>query len=360
MKDVAQRADVSIQTVSAVINDKPGITRETRARVLAAVQELGYRPYSIARSLRTGQTHTIALFVPDIANPSFSTIAGAAEDYAHTFGYSLIVYNTRDDLERETSYIQAVTQRWIDGVLFVAAGDRMSGLDALAQAHIPAVAIDRIPEGYGGPSVTLDNVRAARVATDHLLDLGHTAIAHISGPQHLRLARERRAGWQQALAARGLAPGPCAGGDGSWECASGYRAMQAMLMCPELPTAVFAASDRMAIGAMRSIHEAGLRVPDDISVIGLDDIEMAAFQCPPLTTVGQSFTNLAVQAVQLLLLFLAGAEVAAPQIVMAPELVIRQSTGPCQASSLQGGAILSSVQRIPVESIKESVGVPDR
>jgi LacI family transcriptional regulator len=328
MKDVAGRADVSIQTVSAVINNKPGIRQETRARVLAVIDELGYRPYSVARSLRTGQTHTIALFVPDIDNPSFSGIASAAEDHAHAWGYSLVVYNTHDDLERETNYIRTVAQRWIDGVLFVAAGDRMSGLDALAAAHVPAVAIDRIPEGYRGPSVTLDNAEAGCVATRHLLDLGHTRIAHISGPQHLRLARERQLGWHQTLKEHGLKPGPCAGGEGAWECASGYLAMRKILDCGAPPTAVFAASDRMAIGAMRALHEAGLDVPGDISVMGLDDIEVAAFQSPPLTTVRQSFAHLATLAVQLLLDILAGRIPDQFQIVLEPALVVRRSTAP--------------------------------
>jgi len=328
MKDVAQLVGVSVQTVSAVVNDKPGITDETRARVLAAIEQLGYRPYSVARSLRTGQTRTIALVVSDIANPSFATMASAAEDHAHSFGYSLVLYNTHDDIEREAGYIQTATQRWVDGVLFVSAEDRMTSLDAFWAAGIPAVAIDRIPEGYGGPSVTLDNVKAGRAAAEHLLDLGHTCIAHISGPLRLRLARERQAGFRQAIEGRGLAPGPCVGGVGNWECDFGYRAMPRILEHSPRPTAVFAANDRMAMGAMRAAYEAGLRVPDDVSIVGLDDIEVAAFQIPPLTTVQQSFAELATLAVQLLLEILEGKEPAQIQIVIEPALIVRQSTAP--------------------------------
>ena len=328
MKDVAELVGVSAQTVSAVINDKPGITGETRARVLDAIEQLGYRPYSIARSLRTGQTRTLALIVSDIANPSFGTMASAAEDYAHEFGYSLTVHNAHDDVEREASYIQAATQRWIDGVLFVSAGDQMASLDTLQHAGIPSAAIDRIPDHYTGPSVTLDNLEAGRLAADHLLDLGHTCVAHISGPLRLRLARERLAGFRQALQERGLEPGSSAFGEGDWECESGYQAMTEILKVRPRPTAVFAANDRMAIGAMSAIHSAGLRLPDDISVIGLDDIEVAAFQTPALTTLRQSFAELATRAIQLLLEIIEGRQPDPIHIVIKPALIERQSTAP--------------------------------
>jgi DNA-binding LacI/PurR family transcriptional regulator len=324
MKDVAERVGVSVQTISAVINDKPGITQETRARVLEAVQQLGYRPYSVARSLRTGRTRTIALIVSDIANPSFATMASAAEDYAHTFGYSLLVFNTHDDSERENSYIRTASQSWIDGVLFVSAADQMTSLDAFQAANIPPVAIDRIPEHYDGPSVTLDNVHAGCIAAEHLMNLGHTRIAHISGPMKLRLARERRNGFLQALADKGLTPGMV--NEGDWTCASGYAAMQQLLQSHPRPTAVFAANDRMAIGAIHAISEAGLSVPEDISIVGLDDIEVAAYQIPPLTTIRQPFSELGTRAVRLLLEIIESGQASQRQIVIDPLLVARQST----------------------------------
>ncbi len=174
MKDVAREAGVSVQTVSAVVNDKPGITDGTRRRVLDTIKTLGYRPYTVARSLRTRKTRTISLIISDIANPSFATIASVAEEYAHRHGYSLVVYNTHDDVEREGRYLQTAIDRWIDGILFVAAQDRMDGLNDLQAAGIPTVAIDRIPEGYCGPSVSLNNVKAGRLAVEHLIGLGHT------------------------------------------------------------------------------------------------------------------------------------------------------------------------------------------
>ncbi len=333
MKDVAELVGVSVQTISAVVNDKPGITDETRARVQQAIAQLGYRPYSVARSLRTRRTRTIALIVSDIANPSFSTMASAAEDYAHKFGYSLIVYNTHDDAEREGNYFRTVAQRWIDGVMFVSAEERLDTLDVFQAAGIPSVAIDRIPVQYHGPSITLDNVRAGRIAAEHLLGLGHQYIAHISGPFKLHLSRERAEGFAQAVAAQGAIALYSHPDGGDWTCASGYRAMEDLLKLSPRPTAVFAANDRMAIGAIHAIDKAGLAVPDDISVIGLDDIEVAAFQVPALTTVRQVFVEIGTLAVRLLLEIIETGGCAQSQIVMQPELIERQSTAVCKHRS---------------------------
>jgi len=324
MKDVAEIAGVSLQTVSAVVNEKQGITLATRKRVLQAVETLRYRPYSIARSLRTRRTRTIALVISDIANPSFATMASAAERYTDSLGYSLVLYNTHDDVDREASCIAVASERWVDGVLLVAAQDRVEGIEALDLAGIPSVAIDRIPQSYTGPSVTLDNVAAGCLAAEHLLDLGHTKLAHISGPLSLRLARERQEGFRAAVERRGLIP--CLFVEGSWECDDGYRAMQAILAGATRPTAIFAANDRMAIGATRAMVETGLRVPEDVSVVGLDNIEISAFQNPPLTTVQQSFEDLATLALQLLFDMMAERELTRPQRVLQPRLIVREST----------------------------------
>jgi DNA-binding LacI/PurR family transcriptional regulator len=331
MKDVAEAVGVSIQTVSAVINEKPGLTPETRERVSEAIKRLGYRPYSVARSLRTRQTRTLALVVSDIANPSFATMASAAEDHAHHFGYSVVLYNTHDDIEREAQYMRTAIERWVDGVVFVSAKDQMTSLTALRAAGIPSVAIDRIPEDYDGPSVTLDNLAAGRLAAEHLLSLGHTRLGHIAGPQ-LQLSRERADGFCTAAGSRGIEPVVCPSAAG-WECEYGLAAMECFLGMEDRPTAIFAANDRMAIGAMQAAYRAGLRVPEQLSVIGLDDIELAAYQIPPLTTIRQSFAQLARLGVQLLLDVLGGQEPDEPQIVLTPELVVRSSTAPAPLNS---------------------------
>jgi DNA-binding LacI/PurR family transcriptional regulator len=328
MKDVARLADVSVQTVSAVINGKPGISAGTSARVYRAIQELGYRPFAVARSLRTRQTRTIALVVHDISNPYFAAIAGVAEDHARAAGYSMVLYNTRDDVNREADYIRRAVESWVDGVLFVSTRDHMKSIQTLDKAGIPSVAVERIPEHYTGPSVTMDNVRAGQMAAEHLLALGHAALAHICGPLWLRSSRDRLAGFRHTIEVAGLALPGDAAPEGDWGCESGYQAMQRLLRRTPHPTAVFAANDRLAIGAMLAIHQAGLRVPGDVSIVGLDDIEVAAYQTPRLTTIRQSFTDLATQGVRLLLALLSGEEPSRPQVVLEPVWVERDSTGP--------------------------------
>jgi len=326
MRDVADLAGVSKQTVSVVINDKPGITEETTQRVLAAVEELGYRRDLVARSLRTGRTRSVTLVASDTSSPFIGKLAVAAEDYAHASGYSLILHNTHDDAKREAAYFQAAVERAVDGVLFVSATDDSPGLDILRSAGIPFVAVDRTPFPYDDLAVVLDNVEAGRLAAEHLLSLGHTQIAHIGGPLKLYMSRERLKGFSQALEAGGAASGMFVCEAGGWGFAEGHQAMQRVLEDASHCTAVFASSDELAMGAMKAIREAGLRVPQDISILGVDDIDAAAYACPPLTTIRQSITELAVLGLRFLFDVLDGKEPDQNKIIMAPELVVREST----------------------------------
>jgi LacI family transcriptional regulator len=256
-------------------------------------------------------------------------MAVAAEDYAHAHGYRLVVYNTHDDTRRETAYFNAASEGAVDGVLFSSAADQNEGLAILHSANIPAVAIDRVPVPYSGPCVMVDNTLAMRLATEHLLGLGHTRIAYINGPQRLRMTRERDQGFWQAVQAHGI---PAADvrveGTDNWDLQSGCDAMRRILMDTPHVTAVLVSADVLAIGAMRAAHAAGLRVPDDISIVGMDDIDIAAFQNPPLTTVRQFITELATLGVRLLLDILNGNEIEKTERVLRPELVVRQSSGP--------------------------------
>lgn len=326
MKDVARLAGVSVQTVSVVVNDKAVVSADTRDRILAAIDELGYRPLAAARSLRTGLTRTIGLMVADITNPFFARMADAVEDHAHAAGFNVILYNTHSDPERERTYLHIAAQRWVDGMLFVTTTDTLHGLRALQDAGIPVVAIDRIPSGYDGPSVILDNTRTGAMVAEHLLDLGHVRLAHICGPLDLRLSIERLESFQAAIRARGLEPLPHAVGDAAWSCESGYDAMRQLLERAPAPTAVFASNDRLAIGAMRAVAERGLRIPDDISIVGVDNIELAPYQCPPLTTVRQSLTDVATLATKILLALVKGDEPDRTQVVFEPQLMVREST----------------------------------
>ena len=327
MQDVAAAVNVSKQTVSAVVNGKPGITEETRARVWAAVERLGYRMDLTARSLRTGRTRTIALIVTDVSNPVAGKMASSAEETTYAERYNLILYNTHDDLARESLYVDSIIQRSVDGVVFISARDESTALEKLEVAGIPVVVIDRVPQNYHGPAVVLDNARAGRLAAEHLLALGHTRFAHVGGPESVHIARERLSGFRSLLAdasVRQLEVEPANG----WRVQDGYAALQRLLTRHTDFTALFCAGDQLAIGAMAALREVGRKIPDDVSVVGVDDIDLARFLCPPLTTVSQFIDEMATLGVRLLLTMLEGQEPTQPRIVIEPALVLRQSSAP--------------------------------
>lgn len=330
MQDVADLSGVSKQTVSAVINDKPGITAETRARVLAAIQQVNYRMDLRARSLRTGRTHTVALIVTDVSSPVFGKIANAAEELVYAEQYNLVLFNTHDDLERERFYIDSILQRAVDGVMFVSASDDSTALEKLEAAGIPVVVVDRVPQNYHGPAVVLDNVHAGRLAAEHLLQLGHTRCAHISGPGEVHIARERLEGFRQVLAHNGVEQIDVVETD-DWRLESGHAAAERLLARGSAMTAVFCGGDLLAMGAMRAFEDAGRRIPADLSIISIDNIDLAAYVSPPLTTISQSLVQMATMGVQLLFDLLAGNEPDVQRIVIEPQLIVRRSTATLMA-----------------------------
>jgi len=195
-------------------------------------------------------------------------------------------------------------------------------------AGVPLVVLDRTPRGYGGPSVTLDNRAAGRMVAEHLLSLGHRHLAHIAGPKTVSISEERLAGFQEVLRANGAAV-PIVERACGWRMEAGYGAAQRLIRRGGKFTAIFAAGDQLAIGATRALREAGLTVPAGVSLIGIDDIDMAAYLTPPLTTISQSVPRMAAVGIELLLAQISGQSPAQPQVVIQPELVIRQSTAPC-------------------------------
>jgi DNA-binding LacI/PurR family transcriptional regulator len=325
MQDVANLSNVSKQTVSAVINGKPGITEETRVRVLAAIEQTNYRMDLTARSLRTGRTHTVALLVTDISSPVLGAMASAAEERLYAENYNLVLYNTHDDVERERFYVDSILQRSVDGVMFVSSWDESTALDKLQAAGIPTVVVDRVPQNYAGPAVVLDNICAGRLAGSHLLALGHTRLAHISGPQRVHIARERLAGVRGVLAEHGVAELEVEQAT-DWHVESGYAAMQRLLARSRRFTAVACSGDLLAIGAMHALRRAGCHIPQDISLMGIDDIELAAYLSPPLTTISQSIARMAVSGVEMLLVQLDGTAPEPARLQITPALIVREST----------------------------------
>jgi DNA-binding LacI/PurR family transcriptional regulator len=327
LKDVANHAGVSVTTVSNVVRDWPYVAEETRVKVQSSISELGYSPHPIAQGLRTGQTQVIGFIVPDLSNPYFASMVSVAEDVAQEHGYSLLVFNSHEDDARQSESIQRATKRWVDGLLIAHIASLHPNANIFHNVTIPTVLIDRTLDGYVGPSCTLDNFRAAELATNHLCDLGHKRIAHLAGHRGALPARERLNGYLRAIQTHHLEYRRIIDvANGAWGCDEGYQAMRQLLQDDVLPTAVFASNDRMAIGASSAIHEARLRVPEDISLVGVDDIEVSQYLNPGLTTVRQPLERMARVGIDLLLRLIRLENPSDIHLVLEPQLVMRQST----------------------------------
>jgi DNA-binding LacI/PurR family transcriptional regulator len=326
MTDVAELAGVSYQTVSRVLHDSPNVRDETRERVLAAIRQLDYRPNSMARALVTGRSNTLGVVTFDTTLYGPATTLHGIEQAAHDAGYAVIISSLRS-LNRRTvlAAIQRLRDQGADGVAVIAPME--TGVEALRHVmpDFAVVAVAAAPNA-SIPVAGVDQAAGAAAATRHLLDLGHKTVWHLAGPAEWREAEERIEGWTSALrAARAPIPELLRG---DWTARSGYE-LGAGLLEVEGVTAVLAANDQMALGLLRRVHEAGLDVPHDLSVVGFDDIPESAYFAPPLTTVRQDFGELGRRCLHLLLGRIEG-EGTPLHVVVAPELVVRASTGPVQ------------------------------
>jgi LacI family repressor for deo operon, udp, cdd, tsx, nupC, and nupG len=333
IRDVARRAGVSVATVSRVVNHSAHrVSAPTRRRVLEAVQALGYQANVIAQGLKKRASRTVALIVPDISNPFFPAIARGIEDVASQHGYAVLLCNTYEDLARERAYLDLLRKRWVDGVIFATAGTNTAHLRALRREGRPVVLVARDVDGVRIDAVLVDNFSGSYQATAHLLRLGHRRIAHIAGPASLHVARERRRGYERALADAGLPPSSIVVGEGDFTADGGRRAVAAWLQRQVEFTAVVAANDLMAIGALEALRAAGRRVPDDVAVVGFDDITFASLVQPALTTVAQPKYRMGQLAMQRLLELMAGASPAGRRMVLEPQLIVRESCGARRAA----------------------------
>ena len=326
IREVAETAGVSYATVSHVINNTRLVSPETRERVLAAMDALNYRPNALARSLRQGKTNTIGLVLPDSANPFFAEISRGIEDEAFKKGYSVFLCNTELDIKRELFYVDVLSKKQVDGIIFVAAGDQADSLDYLLQRNMPVVMIDRNVPNVEGDAVLTDHQLGGYLATRHLLDLGHTRIACIAGPSSITPSAERIIGYRNALEEAGLPFEEKLVIRGDYHAQSGMDITRSLLRMNPRPTAVFALNDLMAIGALRAVAEAGYSVPKDLAVIGYDDLEIARFTNPPLTTIAQPKKEIGAQAVNLLVDRMSRKSRPPSRLVLAPELIVRRST----------------------------------
>ena len=326
IREVAESAGVSYATVSHVINNTRLVSPETRERVLAAMDTLNYRPNALARSLRQGKTNTIGLVLPDSANPFFAEISRSIEDEAFKKGYSVFLCNTESDTKRELFYVDVLSKKQVDGIIFVAAGDQADSLDYLLQRNMPVVMIDRNVPNVEGDAVLTDHQLGGYLATRHLLKLGHTQIACIAGPSSITPSAERIIGYRRALEEAGLPFDEKLVIRGDYHAQSGMDITNSLLKMNPRPTAIFALNDLMAIGALRAAAEVGYSIPKDLAVVGYDDLEIARFTNPPLTTIAQAKKEIGAQAVNLLVDRMARKSRPPSRLVLAPELIVRRST----------------------------------
>lgn len=325
MTDVAALAEVSYQTVSRVLNNHPSVRDSTRARVLAAIDQLGYRPNYAARSLVTGRSQTLGVLALDVADWSGLTALYGIERTARNAGYFVSIASL-DAVDR-TSVQRAVdrlSEQGMAGLLVIAPVEAASDALTALPTDLPVVAIEGDPSGLVA-SVTVDQLSGARQATEHLLELGHETVFHVAGPRDWMQSRHRIDGWRSALNDAGAeVPMPLSG---DWSAQSGYEAGKLLARIPEL-SAVFVSNDQMALGVLLALGERGLSVPGDVSVVGFDDLPESGFYSPPLTTVQQNFQEVGRASLSLLLDQVENGAPGGEHQVVETRLVVRSSTGP--------------------------------
>jgi LacI family transcriptional regulator len=325
ISDVAREAGVSMMTVSRVINDKGEISPSTRQHVMEVIEQLGYRPSSIARGLATQRTGTLGLVVPDIANPFFSEVARGAEDRASAASYNIFVCNTDESPQHELAVLEALEEKRVDGVVLCSSRLPDDSLCVALEHHPAAVLVNRRPALASAGAILLADEQGARAATGHLIQAGHTSVGFLAGPMTSYSGQQRSKGYRAALAAAGISYNPAWVRSCSAQVEGGQATVLTLLTdCPEL-TALFCYNDLVAVGALLACAELGRRVPDDLAVVGFDDIPMAALVTPALTTCRVPRHELGEQAMKLLLDRIDGCAVQCDEIVLQTELIVRAS-----------------------------------
>jgi LacI family repressor for deo operon, udp, cdd, tsx, nupC, and nupG len=330
MSDVAKLANVSPATVSRVLSHPDLVSKETREKVLNVINQVNYKPHIVARQFRTKETKIILVVVPDITSAFFSRVLRGIEHVAVNNGYQVILGDTENDTEREREYINLLLQKQADGMVLLTARIDKTKLEEISN-HFPMVLACEYMDGLNVPTVSIDNISSARKATEHLIRLGHTKIAHITGPINVILSRDRMRGYQQAMMSHEIEIDSVYIQEGDLTFESGYNQMLKLLALETPPTAVFAFNDELAMGAIKAAKDSGLNVPEDLAVVGFDNIQMSSVHEPKLTTINQPKYEIGKKAMELLLQLINGESIHKKKIVMKDELVIRES---CSSESI--------------------------
>jgi len=326
--DVAREANVSFATVSRVVNGKGYVSAQTRERVMQAMTRIGYTVNRQARVLAGGRTQVIGLLVPDLDTSYIGEILKGIDEELAAASYDLMLYTTHQRKTRESVYVNSLLNGMTDGLLMVLPMAPEAYVDSIRRRGFPFILIDHEGLDRQGPSVGATNREGAKQAIHHLVALGHTRIGIITGNMEMDCARERLAGCHDALAEAGIAPAPELVRAGDFHRALAYQLTQELLRLPDPPTAIFAANDVSAFGVMDAVRNTGLRIPDDLSVVGFDDIPDARWTQPPLTTVIQPMREMGRRATRMLLESIADPEAPQERIELPTELVVRSTTAP--------------------------------
>ena len=331
ISDVAEEAGVSKQTVSRVINERPDVADDTRGRIKEVIAKLGYYPDPIARSMR-GSTHTLGCITPNLSDYNFSSIVQSAQAEARKNGFFLLTGSAQSEFD-VLPLLDEIMSRRVDGLLVINPrdDDRYLHFLPLVERGVPVVYIKNTPVNENVSAVSLDDETGGYLATRHLIRLGHTKIATVQGPANEECTNARLSGFRKAFLEAGLLFDPRLQVRGDWSATSGNRAIKDLLAEEIRFSAVFAQNDRMAVGAIRAIRESGLRVPQDVSVIGYDDIPLSSFFDPPMTTVRQPMEAFGRIGAQILIEALNNPAFKPRIVRLAPELIIRKTCLPYQA-----------------------------
>lgn len=328
IRDVARHAGVAISTVSAVMNRSAPVSEDAIARVEAAIAEIGYTPHAVAQSLRSGRSRLIGLVVPNIANPHFASVARQVENVCLSQGYTSVVFSTGQDGERESQVLRMMREQRVGGLIIIPTRSDAAHGDALvSQIHVPTVLLDMYVENLPFPVIKTDNVKAGFLATDHLLRLGHRRIGIIVGIPGLATSDDRAEGYFKAHETHGVAVEPDLVIAGQFEQQRAYAAAIDLLSRPDRPSAIVTISNMMTVGLLFAIRDLGLRVPDELSFVGIDDLDLSPLLAPRPTVVVTPILAMAERSIHLLLdQMQTGTPPAPGREIYQPELVVREST----------------------------------
>jgi len=328
LKELAVRARVHPSTVSRVANHDPSlrIAQDTRQRIEALLKETEYRPNGVARGLKLRQTFVLAVVIPDITNPFFAALFRGVEDGASPHGYNVLLCNTDGSPERQRSHLQSLQTRRVDGVILASSFLKDPTVRWLRHQHIPYVLVNRFSDAGEDPFVGSDDRVGGQVATAHLAQLGHQRIGHLAGKPTVSTGVMRRRGYLAALLEAGLRPGPELVVESGYTEEGGAQAAERLFALEDRPTAIFAVTDMAAVGAFGVARRMGLRVPEDVAIVGYNDIPLASRMVPALTTVHVPIHDFGSVAAQLLLEQIETGDPTRRRMVFNPELIVRGST----------------------------------